>query len=131
MYTGCLICYGFTGDRFQQLKAIAEDQGVGLRPVGDENLDKTVESLLLPPDQLDNSQVQEIPSQGGYEYLLFAMDSQEKLYHFLDSLHEEGLYVPLKAGLTPNNIHWKLSYLIDQNREEHEYFQAQEKKNQK
>lgn len=128
--TGEVIFYGIKGERFQTLLKVANELDLGLVPASDDDLDRKVGDLLVDPKDLNNDGLDLPDFQQDIEYMLLAIPNQDVLFHFLDSLQDQGVYIPIKAGLTANNRHWTLGHLIKENRKEHEYMQKMARKKQ-
>ena len=62
------------------------------------------------------------------EMLLFKNFDQELLTTFLGKYRQAGIKtIPLKAGLTPTNIHWTSAALLAELHEEHQAFLKQKR----
>lgn len=115
-----IIFYGIKGERFETLERISFAYGFGLREVQDYEIDMKVGDIIdgVKLEKPENF-IYEDKLGDDFEYMLFVNIKDDELYKFLDEIKASGVYVPHKAVLTANNINWPLSYLMNENKEEH------------
>lgn len=116
-----ILAYGFSGERLEALQALCTESAIGLKLLGNDDLDTVVQDLL--PTEAENLSKIDPPSpyELDLEHILFVNFIQDELMTFLDLLNARQLTVPYKAALTENNRKWVLRELIDANRKEHQF----------
>lgn len=112
-----VLFYGIQGQRLEAWKQLADQAGFLLRPVGDEEMDETIESLMAK-GQMAALDCPAMTFEKPMEHALFVGLSGQALSDFLDACQERGLYIPLKAGLTDTNRTWPYRKLIEENAKE-------------
>lgn len=115
-----LFIYGIKNDRLEIIERVAFAHGFGVREIGEEQLDWKVSDILDGQGEPDDGvRSSNITFDDDFEYMLFVNIHDELLYNFLEEIKKEGVYVPHKAVLTETNKNWPLSYLMNENKEEH------------
>lgn len=115
-----ILIYGIKGERLDTLQRIAFAHGFGIRQIEEHEIDLKVSQLLdgqvnpKPEDFVFEDKLGE-----DFEYMLFVNIHDEILYNFLEEIKKDGVYIPHKAVLTETNKNWPLSFLMEENKEEH------------
>lgn len=115
-----ILLYGIKNDRLEVIKRVAFAHGFEIREVKEDQLNCRVSNLIEDSKcSSDEFKVKDFSFDEDFEYMLFVNIHDELLYNFLSEIKKEGVYIPHKAVLTETNKKWPLSYLMNENKEEH------------
>lgn len=140
-----IIAVNFTEERLKMLRLLAMLGKAQVRPVGDDEKNKTlgaildftapeIEEIELLKKNTPQTQVHEMMSEDDFlepvtkEAIVFCGFDKKTVNLLLEAIKRGRLKnIPLKAMLTPNNISWKVETLLQELSKEHEYFHGKKK----
>ncbi|MGE1062408.1 DUF3783 domain-containing protein [Megasphaera paucivorans] len=140
-----ILAINFIPERIKQLKLLALLTKSQIRIVTENDMDKTVGELLgFTEEEIENisalkkqEEKKDIPEN---QELMAAMEVTKEaiilcgfdssaLNVLLNGIRRGPLKnIPLKAGVTPNNISWNIYTILQEISKEHDYFEAQKKR---
>ena len=114
-----VLSYGLDSEQAKKLDSAAVKLGITHKPLPHESKDETIGYLCgfrgfeksdSPSDQLLDKQC-----------LVMSGIQRKQLDTLLKELKSAGLFIPLKAMVTPSNQSWKLIDLVNELQKEHEF----------
>lgn len=112
---------GKTQDKKEEVKELCKVYDLDVVFVDDTCLEEGVESLFKKEIQASRWDVY------SFDFIMFEYQDDELLKVFYNGTKEKGYHFTHKAVLTKYNRTWKLRALLDEIKEEHEFFQSWEK----
>lgn len=112
-----VLTYGVVDDSLNSLLRVSKQYGVTVRQVMPSELDVKI-SQLLKVSQLN---LEQYPINCDICILMANFDNAT-MDRFLKGLKSNGVYIPLKAMLTPTNQTWSFKKLLENLRLEHQKF---------
>ena len=119
--------YNLHNDTGTQIEALCAMEGVECRHVAPEQYGELI-GYIAGIEGFTATNTTPSAVEMNDEMLLFKNFDQAMLTDFLARYRQAGIKtIPLKAGLTPTNIHWTSIALHDELHEEHQAFLKQKK----
>ena len=116
-----VLCAGMEKERLLRLSFLAMGLGIRVRPVEEARQGQTLAALC----GLEAEKPSAAPAKAKGEMLVLAFFEDALLDRFLAALRQNGLAVPLKAVLTPNNSRWTCAALYQELKREAAAFASQ------
>jgi hypothetical protein len=140
-----ILAINFIPERIKQLKFLALLTKSQIRIVTENDMDKTVGELLgFTKEEIENisalkkqAEKEDIPENQELttamkvtkEAIILCGFDSSALNVLLNGIRRGPLKnIPLKAGVTPNNISWNIYTILQEISKEHDYFEEQKKK---
>ncbi|MBQ8095389.1 MAG: DUF3783 domain-containing protein [Clostridia bacterium] len=117
---GMIMLYGMDVFKENTVAGIAVQQKLSVRHISASEAATPLRELLMPGTVAD-APARDAPKA---EIMIMALESRAVLDGFLDALKSAGVVVPLKAVVTPTNVNWTVSELIQEITKEHEAMSA-------
>lgn len=114
-----VLSLGLNEEQSEKLNTIADKLGVKHKPVPQESCNQKIGYLCGFRGFEKSDTEPENPTEE--QCLVFSGIQQKNMSLLLKELKSSGIYVPLKAMVTPSNQSWTLSDLVKELKKEHEY----------